>query len=103
MEYFSTYLSKTKLGKKDTCKRITECVYSHHVTRVREILLSFIEIDSNCYVALGDKTIHEVRGIRTIGFQLELGGFLVIEHMLYVLELSVNVLSFLSFKLVDMG
>jgi hypothetical protein len=33
-----------------------------------------------------------------VRFQLESGGFLGIEHMLYVPELKVNLLSFLAFE-----
>lgn len=71
---------------------------SHHVTRLREGFLRFIEIDSDCYVGLGAKTKHTVKGIGTVRFQLEAGAFPVIEHMLYILELSVNLFSGLDFE-----
>ena len=71
---------------------------SHDVAGLREVFLSFTKIDSDFYLALGAKTRHMVEGIGTIRFQLEVGGFLVIEHMLYVLELSVNLLLMSSFE-----
>ena len=71
---------------------------SHHLTRLREVFLSFIEIDSYFYVGSRTKTRHKEKEIGTVRFQLEDGGFMVIEHMLYVSELSVNLLSVLSFE-----
>ena len=44
-----------------------------------------------------------MKGIETIRFQLEVGGFLEIEHMLFVLDLRVNLLSISSFEDGDMG
>lgn len=71
---------------------------SHHVTRLREIFLSFTKIDFDCYVGYKTKGKHEVKGIGTVRFQLEVGGFLEIEHMLFVPKLRMNLHSVSSFK-----
>ena len=67
------------------------------MTRLREVFLGFTKSEFGCYVGLGTKTRHEVKGIGTIRFQLEEGGFLEIKHMLFVLELRVNLLLVSSF------
>ena len=68
------------------------------MTRLSAVFLSFTKTDSNCYVGSRTKTRHGLKAIRTVRFQLEKGGFLVIEHMLYVLELNVNLLSVSTFE-----
>jgi hypothetical protein len=71
---------------------------SHHMTGMRSIFLTFSEIDIDCYVGSGTNTRHAVRGVGYVRFQLESGGFMGIEQMLFVPELKVNLLSVSTFK-----
>jgi hypothetical protein len=71
---------------------------SHHMTGMRSIFLTFSEIDTDFYVGSGLTPDKQVRGVGYVRFQLESGGFLGIEHMLYVPDLKVNLLSVSSFK-----
>jgi hypothetical protein len=48
------------------------------VTGLREIFFIFTKIDFDSYVGHRTKIRHEVKGIGTVRFQLEVGGFLVI-------------------------
>jgi hypothetical protein len=57
---------------------------SHHMTRMRSIFLTFSESDTDCYVGSGTNTRQAIRGYGYVRFQLESGGFMGIEHMLYV-------------------
>jgi hypothetical protein len=65
---------------------------SHHMTMMRSIFLNFSKIDSDLYVLSRTNTRQAIRGYGYVRFQLELGGILGIEHMLYVLYLKVNIL-----------
>jgi hypothetical protein len=49
-------------------------------------------------VGSGTNTRHAVKGVSYVRFQLESGGFMGIEHMLYLLELKVNLLSLSTFE-----
>jgi hypothetical protein len=57
--------------------------------------MSFSEINSGNNVGCGVSTIHVLvmKGIESVKFQLEPGGYLELVEVLYVLELSVNLLS----------
>jgi hypothetical protein len=59
---------------------------SCHMTRMRSIFLTFSEIDIGYYVGSWTNTRQAVRGVGHVRFQLESGGFLGIEQMLYVLS-----------------
>jgi hypothetical protein len=65
----------------------------HHLARMRSVFLTFSELDTDCYVGYGTNTKQTIRGYGYVRFQLELGGFLGIEQMLYVPDLKVNLLS----------
>lgn len=75
-----------------------DSVSSHHVTGLRMVLLRFTKNESDSYVGSRTNTRNEVKGIVTIRFQLEEGGLMEIEHMLFVIELRVNLLLQSSFK-----
>jgi hypothetical protein len=49
---------------------------SRHITGMRSLFLSFLEIDSNYYVGYGASTRHIVKWVGCVRFQLELRGFL---------------------------
>lgn len=44
---------------------------SSHMTRMRSMFLSVSEKDSNCYVMSGMHTMHVVKGVGCVKFQLE--------------------------------
>jgi hypothetical protein len=65
---------------------------SFHMTRMRSIFLNFSEIDTNFYVGYGTNTRQAIKGYGYVRFHLESGGFLGIEHMLYVPYFKVKLL-----------
>jgi hypothetical protein len=69
-----------------------------HMTGMRSIFFNFLESDTYCFVGSRTNTIQVIRGYGYARFQLELGGFLGIKHMLYVPDLKVNLLSVASFE-----
>jgi hypothetical protein len=71
---------------------------SHHMTKMRPIFLTFLEIDTNFYVGSGTNTKQTIRGFGYVRFHLESGGFMGIEHMLYVPYLKVSLLSVATFE-----
>jgi hypothetical protein len=66
---------------------------SHHMTWTHELFTSWSEIDSDLHVELGTLAKCGVEGVGTVRFQLESGGFLEVEDVLYVPELKKNFLS----------
>jgi hypothetical protein len=71
---------------------------SRHMTGMRSVFFIFSEIDSDCYVGCGTNTRHAVKGVGCVRFQLESGGSLEMEEMLFVPELKVNFLSVSSLE-----
>jgi hypothetical protein len=71
---------------------------SRHMTGMRSIFLTFSESDTDCFVGSGTNTRQAIKGYGYVRFQLESGGFMGIEHMLYVPDLKVNLLSVASFE-----
>lgn len=65
---------------------------SHHMMGMRSVFLSFLEIDSDFHVDCGTSTMHAMKGVGCVRFQLELGGSLEVVEVLFVLELKVNLL-----------
>jgi hypothetical protein len=74
---------------------------SRHMTGMRSMFLNVSETDSDCHVDCGTSTIHVVKGVGCVRFQLESGGSLEVAEVLFVLELKVSLLSVLA--LVDEG
>jgi hypothetical protein len=66
---------------------------SRHMTKAWELFSNLMEKDLDVYVQLGDDAKHAVKGEGTIAFQLELGGLLDAQDVLYVLDLKNNLLS----------
>jgi hypothetical protein len=66
---------------------------SHHMTEAQELFSSLMERDSDVHVELGDDAKYAVKGEGTITFQLESGGSLDAQDVLYVPGLKNNFLS----------
>jgi hypothetical protein len=71
---------------------------SHHMIGMRSIFLTFSKIEIDCYVGFGTNTEQAIRGFGYVRFQLESREFMGINHILYVLYLKVNLLSFAAFE-----
>jgi hypothetical protein len=72
---------------------------SHHITRMRSMFLSVLETGSYFHVKSGVCTMHAVKGVGCARFQLDSGGSLEVEGVIYVPGLN-----FLSVSaLEDMG
>jgi hypothetical protein len=74
---------------------------SHHMTGMRSVFLSVSETGSDLHVQSGVHTMHAVKGVGCVKFQLESGVSLEVDGVMYVPELRVNLL-FVS-TLADMG
>jgi hypothetical protein len=59
---------------------------------MRSMFLSVSETGSNSHVDSGTDTMHAMKGVGCIRFQLELGGSLEVDKVMYVPELRVNLL-----------
>jgi hypothetical protein len=66
---------------------------SWNMTGMRSVFLNFSEIDSNCYVGCGASTRFSMKGVGSMRFQLESGGFLELVKVFFVPEMPVNLLS----------
>jgi hypothetical protein len=66
---------------------------SSHMTRMRSMFLSVLETDLDLHVVCGVNTMHAVKGVGTMDFQLESGGSLKVTEVLHVPELKLNLLS----------
>jgi hypothetical protein len=66
---------------------------SLHMKGMRSMSLSVLETDSYCHVDCGTSTMHAVKGVGCVRFQLDSGGSLEIAEVLFVLELKVSLLS----------
>jgi hypothetical protein len=69
--------------------------------RMRSVFLSVSETSSNCHVKNGACTMHAVKGVVCVRFQLESGVSLEVDEVMYVPELKVNLLSISALE--DMG
>jgi hypothetical protein len=76
---------------------------SRHMARMRLVFLSLSEIDSDCCVGVGIGPQLAVKGVGSVRFQLESGGFLEVAGVLYVPEMMVNLLSVSSLKVDRFG
>jgi hypothetical protein len=66
---------------------------SRHMTGMRSVFLSVSETGSDCHVKSGARTRHAVKGVGCVRFQLESGGSLEVDEVMFVPELKVNLLS----------
>jgi len=85
--------SSSLVGYEDIGAWIMESGSPSHMTGMRSMFLSVSETCSNLYVRNGASTIHVVKGVGCIIFQLESGGSLDVVEVLFVPELKVNLLS----------
>jgi hypothetical protein len=63
---------------------------SRHMTGMRSIFLSVSEMGSDLRVRCGASTMHALKGVGCIRFQLESSGSLEVVEVLFVPELKVN-------------
>jgi hypothetical protein len=66
---------------------------SCHMTGMRSMFLSILETGSDYHVDCGTNTMHAVKGVGCVRFQLESGGSLEVAKVLFVLEMKVSLLS----------
>jgi hypothetical protein len=71
------------------------------MTGMRSMFLSVLEKDSNCYVKSGMHTMHVMKRVGCVTFQLESGVSLEVAGVMYVPRLKVNFFSISSLE--DMG
>jgi hypothetical protein len=71
---------------------------SSHMTRMRSMFFGVSEIDSDLHVVCGVNTMHTVKGLGIVDFQLESGGSLKVAEVLHVPELKLNLLSVSFFE-----
>jgi len=64
---------------------------SCHMTGMTSLFLSFLDIDTDCYVGSRTNNRHAIKGFGYVIFQVDSGRFFGIEHMLYVWDLKVNI------------
>jgi hypothetical protein len=57
---------------------------SHHMTRMRSVLLSVSEMGSDLHVGSGVDNMHAAKGVGWVRFQLESGGALEVAGVIYV-------------------
>ena len=61
---------------------------SSHMTIMRSMFISVSETDSDMHVDSGFNTMHAVKGVGTVDFQLESGGSLKVEKVSHVPKLN---------------
>jgi hypothetical protein len=66
---------------------------SRHMIGLGLVFLSLTEIDSDCNVNCGVSPQLAIKGVGRVRFQLESGEFLEVVEVLYIPELTVNLLS----------
>jgi hypothetical protein len=71
---------------------------SRHMTGMISLFLNLSEVDTDCYVGYVTNTKQAIRGYGYVRFQIDSGGFMGIEHILYVPNLKVNLLSVVYFE-----
>jgi hypothetical protein len=93
--------SNSFAGYEDIGAWIVDSGSSRHMTGMRSMFLSVSETGSDLHVRSGASTMHAVKGVGCVRFQLESGGSLEVAEVLFVPELKVNLLSVSALE--DMG
>jgi hypothetical protein len=70
---------------------------------MRSVFLSLSEIDSDCFVDSGVDSQLAVKGVGSVRFQLESGGFLEVAEVLFIPEMTVNLLSVSALEIDGFG
>jgi hypothetical protein len=70
-----------------------------HMTGTRSVFLSLSKIDSECYVDSGAGSRLAMKGVGSVRFQLESGGFPKVADVLFIPEMTVNLLSMLALEI----
>lgn len=91
-----TGISSTWLEDNDAW--VVDSGASSHMTGMRSVLLSVSETDSNYYVRCGACTMHSIKGVRTVVFQLESKGSLEVAGVMHVPKLKISLLSISTLK-----
>jgi hypothetical protein len=76
---------------------------SQHMTWTKSMFLNVTEIDLDYNVNCGADPQLAVKGVGNVRFQLESGGFLEVAEVLYILEMTVNLLSVSSLDVSGFG
>ena len=78
---------------------------SQHMIRMRNVFLSYSKLDSGNFVGCNVSTRHvlAVKGVGSVKFQLESGGYLELVEVLYVPKLLMNILSISEFEMDGCG
>jgi hypothetical protein len=76
---------------------------SWHMTGMRSVFLSLSETDSDCFVGIGTGPQLAVKGVGSVRFQLESGGFLEVAGVLYIPEMTINLLSVSALEIDGFG
>jgi hypothetical protein len=76
---------------------------SRHMTGMRSVFLSLSKIDLDCVVDSGADSQLAVKGVGSVRFQLESGGFLDVAGVLYIPEMTINLLSVSSLEVDGFG
>jgi hypothetical protein len=71
------------------------------MTGMRSVFLSVLETISDSPVGSGADTMHALKGVGCVIFQLESGGSLEVDEVMFVPELKVNLVSVSTLE--DMG
>jgi hypothetical protein len=76
---------------------------SRHMTGMRSVFLSLLEIDSDCFLDSGANSQLAVKGVGSVRFQLESGGFLEVAEVLFIPKMTVNLLSVSTLEIDGFG
>jgi hypothetical protein len=68
---------------------------------MKSMFLSVLETGSDLHVRSGASTMHAVKGVGCVKFQLESGGSLEVDEVLFVPEMKINFISISTLE--DMG
>jgi hypothetical protein len=63
---------------------------SHHMMGMRSMFFIISETDLDCHVDFGTSTMHVVKRVGCVRFQLESGGSLEVAEVLFISELKVS-------------
>jgi hypothetical protein len=88
-------------GFEGDIKWIVDNGASSHMTRIWRVFLDFIEIGPGRQVVNEGGMAKAVHGVENVGFQLEFGGLLELDGVLFVPGLRVNLFSISSLE--DVG
>jgi hypothetical protein len=95
------WLFMQRRAMKREAPRTVDSGSSRHMTGMRSVFLSVLEMGSNFHMKNGVHTRHAIKGVGYVRVQLESGVSLEVDEVMYVPELKVNLLSISILE--DMG